>query len=48
MSTIKELTKRWAPDVAKGVPEKKGNHRALGDIRDSIEELRYYRETVFK
>lgn len=48
VSTIKELTKRWSPEAAKGVPEKKLNHRALDDIRESIEELRYYRETVFK
>ena len=48
MSTVKELVKRWSPEAAKGAPEKKLNHRALDDIRESIEELRYYRETVFK
>ena len=48
VSTVKELVKRWSPEVAKGAPEKKLNHRALDDIRESIEELRYYRETVFK
>ena len=48
VSTVKELVKRWAPEVARGAPEKKLNHRALDDIRESIEELRYYRETVFK
>merc|ERR1712066_941329 len=48
VSTIKELVKRWAPEVAMGTPEKKLNHRALDDIRESIEELRFYKETVFK
>ena len=47
VSTIKELTKRWYPRVYFASPEKKGNHRALGDIRDSIAELRYYRDAVF-
>jgi oligoribonuclease len=46
-STVKELTKRWYPRVFFASPEKKGNHRALGDIRESIAELRYYREAVF-
>jgi oligoribonuclease len=48
VSTIKELAKRWYPDTLKGRAEKDGRHRALDDIRASIEELRYYRETVFK
>lgn len=47
VSTIKELTKRWYPRVYFASPEKKGNHRALGDIRESIAELRYYRDAVF-
>ena len=47
VSSIKELTRRWYPRVYFASPEKKGNHRALGDIRDSISELRYYREAVF-
>ncbi|MBA3582303.1 MAG: oligoribonuclease [Gammaproteobacteria bacterium] len=47
VSTIKELTKRWAPTVSAGF-EKKGSHLALDDIRESIEELRYYRQQVFK
>jgi oligoribonuclease len=46
-STVKELTRRWYPRVFFAAPAKTGNHRALGDIRDSIAELRYYRETVF-
>ena len=48
VSTIKELVKRWYPDALKGRAEKDGRHRALDDIRASVEELRYYRETVFK
>ena len=48
VSTIKELTKRWYPGTLKGRPEKDGRHRALDDIKASVEELRYYREAVFK
>ncbi len=47
VSSIKELVRRWYPRVYYAAPVKAGNHRALGDIRDSIDELRYYRETVF-
>lgn len=47
VSTIKELARRWYPRAYFQAPAKTGNHRALGDIRDSIDELRYYRETVF-
>lgn len=43
VSTLKELAKRWHPEVAKGVV-KKGAHQALADIEESIEEMRYYRE----
>ncbi len=43
VSTLKELAARWAPEVAQGV-QKTGRHRALDDIRESIEELRYYRQ----
>ncbi|KAI8064811.1 ribonuclease H-like domain-containing protein [Gilbertella persicaria] len=46
VSTIKELTKRWYPETASGVVKKAG-HRALDDIIESIEELKYYREHVF-
>ena len=46
VSSIKELVKRWYPSVYYAAPEKTGNHRALGDILDSIAELRYYRQTV--
>jgi oligoribonuclease len=47
VSSIKELVRRWYPRVYFQSPPKTGNHRALGDIRDSIEELKYYRATVF-
>lgn len=47
VSTIKELSRRWFPKAHYNAPAKTGNHRALGDIRDSIDELRYYREAVF-
>jgi oligoribonuclease len=47
VSSIKELARRWYPRVYFASPHKTGNHRALGDIRDSIDELRYYRRTVF-
>jgi oligoribonuclease len=47
VSSIKELVRRWYPRVYFASPDKTGNHRALGDIQDSIDELRYYRRTVF-
>lgn len=47
VSSLKELVKRWKPEVAAGVV-KKGSHLALDDIRDSIEELKYYREHFIK
>ncbi|MEW2348264.1 oligoribonuclease [Streptomyces sp. NPDC006684] len=47
VSSIKELSRRWFPRAYFNAPEKKGNHRALADIRESIAELRYYREAVF-
>jgi oligoribonuclease len=46
VSTLKELAKRWAPEIAKGF-KKDSAHIALSDIKDSIEELQYYRETLF-
>ncbi len=46
VSTIKELVKRWAPNL-QGAPKKKGLHLALDDIRESVAELRWYRENVF-
>jgi oligoribonuclease len=48
VSTIKELTKRWYPGALDAVPRKATAHRALDDIRESIEELRWYRANVFK
>ncbi len=45
VSTIKELVRRWKPEVYKGF-KKEGKHEALADIVESIEELRYYRQTV--
>jgi len=47
VSSVKELVRRWFPRVYFATPEKHGNHRALGDIRESIAELRYYRDAVF-
>ena len=47
VSSIKEIARRWYPRVYFSTPEKKGNHRALGDIRESIAELRYYRDAIF-
>lgn len=47
VSSIKELVRRWYPKVRQDRPQKQGLHRALDDIRDSIGELRYYRERVF-
>ena len=47
VSSIKELVRRWYPKIGQARPQKVGQHRALDDIRDSIEELRYYRERVF-
>lgn len=48
VSSIKEVSKRWFPRAYFAAPEKTGNHRALGDIMDSIAELRYYRAAVFQ
>jgi oligoribonuclease len=48
VSTVKELARRWYPDVVESAPEKSGGHRALADIRESIKELKYYREAVFR
>jgi len=47
VSTIKELARRWYPQVIAKQPPKKDTHRALDDIRDSIDELRYYRAQIF-
>lgn len=47
VSSIKELAKRWYPRTFFHSPEKHGGHRALADILESIDELRYYREVLF-
>jgi len=44
VSSLKELCRRWNPSVYKGRPGKQETHRALDDIRESLEELRYYRD----
>ncbi len=48
VSTIKELARRWYPEASANVPKKAGSHRALGDILESVNELRYYRRAVFR
>ena len=47
VSSIKELSRRWYPRVYFASPTKHGGHRALADIRESVQEMRYYRATVF-
>ena len=47
VSTIKELARRWNPEVINSAPKKTGGHRALDDIRESVEELIYYRKNLF-
>jgi oligoribonuclease len=48
VSSIKELVRRWYPGMLASAPEKAGAHRALDDVVESIAELRYYREHVFR
>jgi oligoribonuclease len=48
VSSLKELCRRWYPEIYRGRPAKKETHRALDDIRESVAELRYYRETMLK
>jgi oligoribonuclease len=47
VSSVKELARRWFPRAYYSAPAKSGNHRALADVQESIEELRYYRDAVF-
>lgn len=47
VSTVKELARRWYPDAVASAPPKKGSHRALDDIRESVAELEYYRKAIF-
>jgi len=48
VSTIKELARRWFPETLANAPSKAGGHRAMDDIRESVAELRYWREAVFR
>lgn len=48
VSTLKELTRRWRPEIFKQLPEKESSHLALEDIRDSILECRFYRNLIFQ
>ena len=47
VSTVKELARRWYPQVMEGAPTKAGGHRAMDDIRESVAELAYYRAHIF-
>jgi oligoribonuclease len=47
VSTLKELVRRWKPDLMKGVP-KEGKHEALADVYESIAELKYYRDQFIR
>jgi oligoribonuclease len=47
VSTLKELARRWRPDLIEQAPDKQERHRALDDIIESIVELRFYRDAVF-
>ena len=47
VSTLKELARRWHPAAFKSAPKKGGTHRALDDIRESLDELHHYRSTLF-
>jgi oligoribonuclease len=48
VSTVKELARRWFPDAYAGAPAKATGHRAMDDIRESVAELAYYRQSVFR
>jgi oligoribonuclease len=48
VSTVKELARRWYPGIMEARPAKNETHRALDDVRESIEELRFYRQVIFK
>jgi oligoribonuclease len=48
VSTVKELARRWLPAVLESAPQKRGAHRAMDDVKESIAELAYYRRTVFR
>ena len=46
VSSVKELVKRWKPELVEGI-DKNGNHRALADVYESIKELKFYKENLF-
>jgi len=48
VSTVKELARRWLPEAVSGAPAKRTSHRAMDDIRESLAELSYYRQAVFR
>lgn len=48
VSTIKELCRRWNKDIYKGLPKKEFSHRAVADIKESVKELKYYKNNFFK
>ena len=48
VSTMKELARRWYPDAFTAAPKKLGAHRALDDVKESVDELSYWRDTVFR
>jgi oligoribonuclease len=48
VSSLKELCRRWYPDAYRKRPSKTETHRALDDIRESVAELRYYREAILR
>jgi oligoribonuclease len=48
VSTIKELARRWYPDAFAAAPKKTGAHRALDDVKESVEELKYWRSSIFR
>src|SRR5205085_775019 len=48
VSSVKELARRWFPEALAAAPKKVGGHRAMDDIRESLEELKYYRTAIFQ
>ncbi len=48
VSTIKELARRWYPEVVTAAPSKAGGHRAMDDVKESVAELSYYRQQIFR
>ncbi|MCS6798376.1 MAG: oligoribonuclease [Myxococcota bacterium] len=48
VSTVKELGRRWYPEIAAQAPKKRSTHRALDDVLESIEELRFWRDAIFR